>query len=360
MSNCPDKNFWSQRRVLVTGHTGFKGGWLYCWLRNMGAEVLGYSLEPDTRPNIFSSIDTSSGASVMGDLCDYESLRNVFLDFQPEVVFHLAAQPLVRRSYNEPRLTYMTNVIGTQNVLESVRLTDSVKVMVSVTTDKVYENREWDWGYRERDALGGHDPYSSSKACADILTRSYRRSYFSNNERLCHVFAARAGNVVGGGDWAEDRIVPDAIKSFMNDEPLEIRNPCALRPWQHVIEPLAGYLMLAERYFDSETESKYESWNFGPPDSSAIPVVDIANILASNWGDGARVEVAEMDGAPHEAGLLKLDSSRAIKYLGWGPIMDVATTLAMTVAWYQGHNNGRPVEELISEDIEKYLSFIEG
>lgn len=350
----PNPNFWSQKRVLITGHTGFKGSWLSCWLKKMGAEVVGYSLPPATTPSLYNET-TQPREFISGDITDREQTTSFFTDFAPEIVFHLAAQALVRESYNDPTTTFATNVIGTQNILEAVRKTPSIKVVINITSDKVYENREWHWGYRENDALGGFDPYSASKACADILATSYRRSFFNN--KGCRIITARAGNVIGGGDWSADRLIPDAIRSFEKNEPLTIRSPAAVRPWQHVVEPLCGYLLLAENSFESE-KCSFDTWNFGPDYGNTVPVSTICGYLQQYWGDSAKVVTQVNPETPHEAGLLKLDSSRAVSHLNWQPILDIKTTLKMTVNWYKNFSAGADATELVLQDIDTYLQHI--
>lgn len=347
---------WSGRRVLVTGHTGFKGSWLSLWLQQLGAEVCGVALEPPTRVNLFHDAGVERGMrSEIGDIRDLALLKRVFVLHRPEVVFHLAAQPLVRNSYEDPLGTYSTNVMGTANVLEAVRHTESVRSVVVVTTDKCYENREWEWAYREVDPLGGYDPYSSSKACVELLVSAFRNSFFNPKEYARHgvaIASVRAGNVIGGGDWAEDRLVPDIIRAFMDERPVLIRNPHAIRPWQHVLEPLRGYLAVAESLCNEGIASG-EAWNFGPELSDAKPVEWIVLEMIKLWGNGVRWE--ERKGAhPHEAHSLKLDWSKAAARLGWHPELRLEDALAMTVAWHKAKLQGQDMHIFTTEQIRNY------
>lgn len=349
--------FWRGRRVFITGHTGFKGGWLCLWLQAMGAEVVGYALEPPTRPSLFETAQVGAGlaASHLGDVRDLDHLQKVFQQHRPEIVFHMAAQPLVRLSYAEPVETYATNVMGTVNVLEVVRRTPGVRALVNITTDKCYENREWVWGYRETDPMGGHDPYSSSKGCAELVTAAYRSSFFDSKDFDRHrvsVSTVRAGNVIGGGDWAGDRLIPDMIRAFTAGEPVLIRSPHAIRPWQHVLEPLMGYLMLAERMFDAGPEFA-QGWNFGPSDEDAKPVEWIVQRLAELWGNGATWHLD--DGQhPHEASYLKLDCSKARTRLDWHPRWGLAMALGHIVSWYRAFNRGEDMRALTLQQISQY------
>lgn len=329
----PRQDRWRKRRVLVTGHTGFKGGWLALWLARLGAQVSGIGLLPATTPALYDLADI--GALVDSRFCDIrdlEPLRQHVLSAQPEVVFHLAAQPLVRASYRDPVETWSTNVLGTVNVLEAVRACPSVKAVVVVTTDKCYENREWHWGYRENDALGGHDPYSASKAGSELVVSSYRRSFFESGAPL--IASARAGNVIGGGDWSEDRLIPDAVRALSGNAPLVIRNPQATRPWQHVLEPLSGYLLLAEKLMDGERVVA-DAFNFGPDREGNQTVGAILDELGLAWPQlkTTRPEAAASF-APHEANFLYLDSSKAGHLLGWRPTWTIRQALAKTAAWY--------------------------
>lgn len=325
--------FWQGKRVLVTGHTGFKGAWLARWLVLSGAEVAGYALAPDSEPNLFESCGLGTHMqSTIGDVRDLAQLSAVIGSYRPEVVFHLAAQALVRRSYREPVDTYATNVLGTVNLLEALRQTASARAIVVVTTDKCYENREWEWAYREIDPLGGHDPYSSSKACAEIATAAYRRSFFENGI----VATARAGNVIGGGDWSEDRLLPDIVRGAQTGRPVLIRNPASTRPWQHVLEPLAGYRLLAERLWD-EPRTFAEAWNFGPRDDGTQPVGQIAERFVNALGAGSLELGSPNPSAPHEAGLLQLDAAKARTRLGWAPRLNIQSALQLTADWYRAY-----------------------
>ena len=332
------------KTVLVTGHTGFKGSWLCIWLRESGANVIGYALEPYTENDNFVVAKIGSKIkSNIGDIRDYDKLKRVFDEYQPEIVFHMAAQPLVRLSYKQPKLTYDTNVGGTVNVLECCRLTDSVKVIINVTSDKCYENKEWVWGYRENDPLGGYDPYSSSKGCSEIITSAYRSSFFGtieNREHIKSISSVRAGNVIGGGDWREDRLVPDCIRALRNNEPVGIRSPASVRPWQHVLEPLSGYLLLASKM--CEDGEKYSgAWNFGPDHGSIITVGELVKRLIGCWGNGQYKDLSEgLAHEPHEATSLILDISKAINLLNWRPILAVNEAVKYTVNWYKACDVG--------------------
>jgi CDP-glucose 4,6-dehydratase len=346
----------SGRRVFLTGHTGFKGGWLSLWLSHRGAKVRGYALDPATEPNFFRSASVATILDdVRGDIRDNAKLTASMSEFAPEVVFHLAAQPLVRRSYGDPLGTYSTNVMGTAHVLEAVRRTSSVRAVVCITTDKCYENREWVWPYRETDALGGHDPYSSSKACAEIVSAAYRSSFFPASRMHEHqvaVATARAGNVIGGGDWSEDRLIPDLIRGFQTKQPVLIRRPNAIRPWQHVLEPLQGYMILAEQLL-AEPAKFASSFNFGPRDEDTWTVECLANVVARLWGEGASWE---RDPAPsvHEAHYLRLDSSRARTELGWRPRLKIDEALEWTMSWYQSWRQGRDMMHETQAQIAAY------
>jgi CDP-glucose 4,6-dehydratase len=330
-------NGWRGRRVFLTGHTGFKGGWLALWLARRGAQVRGYALDPPTEPNFFMLAGVGSVIEdVRGDILDRPALEAAMREFAPEVVFHLAAQPLVRRSYADPLGTWMTNAMGTAYVLEAVRKTPEVRAVVCVTTDKCYENREWERAYRESDALGGHDPYSSSKACAEIISAAFRRSFFvPDRPGAGHVAlaTARAGNVIGGGDWSEDRLIPDLIRGFHAGEPVLIRRPEAIRPWQHVLEPLHGYLLLAEHLLACDVACE-TAFNFGPAEEDAWRVERVADFLTQAWGDGA-AWVRDADAGVHEAGILRLDASWAREKLEWRPRLGVEEALRWTADWYR-------------------------
>jgi CDP-glucose 4,6-dehydratase len=350
--------FWQGKRVLLTGHTGFKGSWLSLWLQSMGALVVGYALKPPTNPSLFEEANVSSGmTSIIGDIRDLDHLRKVFAEHQPEIVIHMAAQPLVRYSYIEPVETYSTNVMGTVNLLESVRSTKSVKAVVNVTTDKCYENREWAWGYRENEAMGGYDPYSSSKGCAELVTAAYRQSYFNPEKYAEHgvaIATGRAGNVIGGGDWAEDRLIPDIMRAITAGKSVHIRNPHAIRPWQHVLEPLSGYLILAQKLYE-DGATLAEGWNFGPNDEDAKPVQWIVEQLTAAWGEGASW-VLDGDEHPHEAHYLKLDCSKAKSRLDWHPRWRLDVALGAIVSWQKAYNSGQEMRVVTLNQIQSYLN----
>jgi len=330
-------NVFEGKTVLVTGHTGFKGSWLSIWLTELGANVLGYALEPYTRDDIFVVAGVERKIkSNFGDIRDFDKLKGIFDKYHPEIVFHLAAQPLVRLSYQQPKITYDTNIGGTVNLLECCRACDPVKVIINVTSDKCYENKEWVWGYRENDALGGYDPYSSSKACSEIITASYRSSFFKVGNKF--LSSVRAGNVIGGGDWREDRLVPDCIRALKKGERVGVRSPCSVRPWQHVLEPLSGYLLLASRMFQ-DGEKYSGAWNFGPYHGSVIAVEELARKLIDYWGSGQYKDLSQQSSqAPHEASILMLDISKAINQLNWAPALDVNEAIRLTVDWYKADN----------------------
>lgn len=349
-----DKEFWNSKRVFLTGHTGFKGSWLSLWLQSMGAIVKGYSLEPNTSPNLFTKASVSENMeSEIGDIRDLNQISKSLLNFNPDILIHMAAQPLVRLSYQEPVNTYTTNVIGTVNVLEAARSCNNLRAIVSVTTDKCYENNEWEWGYRENEPMGGYDPYSSSKGCAELVTSAYRRSFF-NSENTASLASARAGNVIGGGDWADDRLIPDILKAFEKLEPVIIRNPLSTRPWQHVLEPLSGYLVLAQELFENGMEYA-EGWNFGPNDEDCKPVNWILDKMVDNWGEGAKWGL-DKNNNPHEAGFLKLDCSKAANKLKWNPKWGLEKTLQLIIEWHQVYVNKGDVKEQCLKEIKKYLS----
>jgi len=334
-----DQNFWKGKKVFVTGHTGFKGSWLTQWLLLLGATVKGFSLEPETNPALFSILQlTEHMMHTIGDIRDGEALKKSLVSFQPDIVFHLAAQPLVRRSYKEPHLTYETNVMGTLNLYEAVRSCDTVRSVVSITTDKCYENREWVWGYRESDPMGGYDPYSSSKGCVELLSSAYRHSFFNvadyGKTHQVGLATARAGNVIGGGDWAEDRLIPDCIRSLSTGKDIVIRNPRATRPWQHVLEPLSGYLLLAQKLWD-EPRQYDGGWNFGPSDDDARPVEWIVKRLCSLWKSDVGYKI-DKGSHPHESNYLKLDCSKVKAKLGWRPTWNLERALSEIVSWHKG------------------------
>lgn len=366
--------------VLVTGHTGFKGSWLTLWLKELGAEVVGYSLDPPTEPNhfnllassrvlAFSSSEHPGLFSIVGDIRDAKNLSEVFRTYKPEIVFHMAAQPLVRFSYKNPVETFETNVMGTINVFEACRQTGSVRAIVNITSDKCYENREWIWGYRESDPMGGHDPYSSSKSCAELVTNSYRRSFFSSpahgspdSPHPVLLASARAGNVIGGGDWAEDRLIPDIMRAVSKTGKVIIRNPKSTRPWQHVLEPLSGYLMTGQKLLEGKEEFA-EAWNFGPGDESNIDVEHVVKKVKGYWD---KIDYQFSPPAPtilHEAALLKLDCSKAHSRLNWKPVWDFDKTISMTARWYmEFYERGRIISlndlnEYTKDAVEKNLAW---
>ena len=343
-------DFWRGKRVFLTGHTGFKGSWLSLWLQNMGADLYGLALEPPTTPNLFTVAQVANGmrTSTLGDIRNLATVQNAMQACQPDIVFHMAAQALVRLSYAEPVETYATNVMGTVHVLEAARHTPSVKAVVVITTDKCYENKEWAWGYRENEPMGGHDPYSNSKGCAELVTSAYRKSFFQGSG----IASARAGNVIGGGDWAADRLVPDILRAFEQNKPVVIRNPLATRPWQHVLEPLSGYLTLAEHLY-SQGHDFAEGWNFGPKDDDARPVQWIVEQMVKAWGNGA---TWQQDGSihPHEANLLKLDISKAKAYLGWQPRWTLQMALQASVEWHQQWLAGADMKTATLLQIQQY------
>ena len=348
------------RNVLVTGHTGFKGAWLSMWLHELGANVFGYSLPPDNEQGVFQAAKISSLLSddIHADIRDPAKLTNVFHDVRPDVVFHLAAQPLVRESYAIPRETHETNYMGTCNVLEAVRERSQACAVVIVTTDKCYENKEQVWGYRENDRLGGHDPYSASKAAAEIVAASYRDSFFPVNQMHEHgvgIATARAGNVIGGGDWAKDRIIPDMVRSLIEKKAVDIRNPHAVRPWQHVLEPLHGYLSIASQLLDSRVPSASTAWNFGPGPEGHKTVGDLVSLFHELWGDGDW----EPDGVehPHETSFLSLAIDKAVNQLGWTPTWNFRKTVSKTVEWYRSQQgNATNMQESCRADITAFIS----
>ncbi len=349
-----DTVFWRGKSVLVTGHTGFKGSWLCLLLQQLDAKVVGYALSPPTQPSLFEIANVADGmVSHVADVCDGDKLKQVFAQHQPEIVLHLAAQALVRHSYVDPVETYSTNVMGTVNLLEAVRQTESVRCVVNVTTDKCYENREWVWGYRENEAMGGHDPYSNSKGCSELVTAAYRNSFF-HRPGAPAVASARAGNVIGGGDWARDRLIPDMVRAISEGTPVKIRSPHATRPWQHVMEPLSGYLVLAERLYQNGADFA-EGWNFGPRDDDTRTVSWIVEQLTREWGDGASWNLDQGE-HPHEAHYLKLDCSKAAMRLGWRPRWQLQTAICHIAAWHKAHLAGSNMREITLGQIENYLN----
>ncbi len=348
----PDHSFWKDRRVLVTGHTGFKGSWLCFWLNIMGAKVSGYALEPPTKPSLFEQLQLEHDmASIIGDVRDLEKVSRVFEESRPEVVIHMAAQSLVRPSYEDPVLTYGVNLMGTVHILEAARGRKDLKAVLIVTTDKCYENREWNWAYRENEPMGGFDPYSSSKACAELATAAYRNSFFENRPGPA-VASARAGNVIGGGDRARDRLVPDCLHALLTDTPLILRNPAAVRPWQHVLEPLSGYLRLVEALW-ARPEEHARAYNFGPGVESERSVEWVSRRLYETYGSEFRYEMPE-GAQPHEAHSLKLDSAEARVRLGWNPRWDLRTALEKIVDWTKVERDEGDLRAVTREHIEAY------
>lgn len=355
-----------EKNVLVTGHTGFKGSWLSLWLKELDANVIGYALKPPTEPNIFEILNLEREIiSVIGDIRDLNNLNDTFQKYRPEFIFHLAAQSILRESYDIPKYTYETNVMGTLNVFEAVRNTDSVRVVVNVTSDKCYDNKEWVWGYRETDAMGGFDPYSSSKGCAELLTNAYRHSYFKNqiSEESRQVFLAsvRAGNVIGGGDWAKARLIPDCIRALSKGETIKIRNPQAIRPWQYVLEPLRGYLTLAVKML--KYGNRYsEAWNFGPSEEDSVTVEEVVHKVLEFWGSGNWEDISQKMSDPfHEAKYLGLDCSKARRILDWRPMIDIDKAINFTIDWYRAYyDKSEDINEYTKNQINKYLEELKG
>jgi CDP-glucose 4,6-dehydratase len=349
------REFYQGKRVFLTGDTGFKGAWLSLWLTRMGAEVGTYSLAPHTTPSLHELADVASRVQRLGgDIRQPAPLADAMRDFRPDIVVHMAAQSLVRPSYEDPLTTFETNVMGTANVLDAVRNAGSVRAVINVTSDKCYDNREWIWGYRENDPMGGHDPYSASKGCAELVAASYIKSFFGSGQTA--VASVRAGNVIGGGDFARDRLIPDMVRAFSGGNVVKIRSPHATRPWQHVLEPLHGYLMLARELV--ENGHAFEGgWNFGPADESTRTVGEVVTKFSEKWGDGARYELDEGN-HPHEATLLKLDCSKASLRLGWRPKTGFAQALDWTCAWYKGWAQGRDCAELTLAQIEAFEEMV--
>jgi CDP-glucose 4,6-dehydratase len=355
-----DSSFWKNKRVFVTGHTGFKGSWLCLWLQNMGAVVTGYALSPESKPNLFELAEIAGGmTSNIGDILDQEKLRNALVESRAEIVFHLAAQPLVRASYQQPVETFATNIMGTAHLLESAKECPSIKVIQIITTDKVYKNYEWPWPYRENDTLGGYDPYSASKAACELIVSSYRQSFFMTLG--VSVSTARAGNVIGGGDWAADRLIPDCIRAFIEVRPVTLRQPESVRPWQHVLDPLMGYLLLAQRQWEEAYSSIHsENWrfsqafNFGPDSSGEATVGEVAKHAAITWGEQAKIIIQNDEEVPHEAGLLTLDPSLARQVIGWKTQWPVEQAIKHTVSWYRRQSSGESAKKICLEQISSY------
>jgi CDP-glucose 4,6-dehydratase len=352
-----DSLFWKDKKVLVTGHTGFKGSWLSVWLQDLGANLIGYSLPPPTTPSLFSIACLDKGmTSVIGDVRDFTQLQSVIAEHRPEIIFHMAAQSLVRHSYDNPVETYATNVMGTVHLLEAVRQVGGVKAIVNITSDKCYENQEWPWGYRENEPMGGFDPYSNSKGCAELITSAFRNSFFNPEDFDTHGVAlasARSGNVIGGGDWAKDRLIPDIMRAISEGKPVVVRNPDSIRPWQHVLEPLSGYLLLAQKLFQEGKEFA-QAWNFGPNDEDAKPVSWIATHMTEMWGKDASWK---LDGKkhPHEAHYLKLDCSKAKSQIGWSPTWNLETTLRAIVSWHKEYLAQKDMRVVVSDQINAFL-----
>jgi len=345
--------FYENKRILITGDTGFKGSWLALWLNSLGAKVYGYALPAETENAHFNLLNLSNEIThIDGNLLDFEKLNQTIQDIRPEIVFHLAAQALVRLSYDEPKLTFDTNVAGSVNILEAIRNTNSVKSLIYVTSDKCYKNKEWIWGYRENDELGGHDPYSASKAAAEIVFASYRDSFFSKNKNI-GIASVRAGNVIGGGDWALDRIIPDCIRSIINEKVIEIRNPYATRPWQHVLEPLSGYMLLAQKLYENPTGFS-GSWNFGPTIESIKTVKELTEKTIGILGKGS-VTIGNTDTQKHEAGLLHLNCDKSNHQLAWNPVWNFEQTVKTTIEWYKNYINGENPKVLSLNNINQFM-----
>ncbi|GLR27762.1 CDP-glucose 4,6-dehydratase [Limnobacter litoralis] len=348
-----NSEFWRGKKVFLTGHTGFKGSWAALWLQSMGARVKGYALAAPTNPSLYDQAQVAQGMqSDIGDIRDAAKLAQSMTSFNPDILIHMAAQPLVRLSYRDPVETYSTNVMGTVHVFEAARQCGNLRAIVNITTDKCYENREWEWGYRENEPMGGHDPYSNSKGCAELVTSAYQRSFFHlpNSANLASV---RAGNVIGGGDWAEDRLIPDILRAFEKQQPVVIRNPLATRPWQHVLEPLAGYFILVEKLYQADGKCFAEGWNFGPREEDAKPVQWIVEELVRDWGNGASWQLDQTEN-PHEANFLKLDISKVAHRLKWHPRWNLATALEKIVHWHQQWLAGQSAQQLCLEQIQQY------
>jgi len=352
MENLVDATFWKDKKIFITGHTGFKGSWMCRLLLYFGAQVAGYSLPAPTEPNLYELTGLADKITgTLADIRDFEKLKTSFDEAKPEIVIHMAAQPIVRDSYNDPRYTYETNVMGTVNLLECVRLSDSVKSFLNVTTDKVYKNNEWVWGYRETDPLDGYDPYSNSKSCSELATHSYRNSFFA--DRNIAISTARAGNVIGGGDFANDRIIPDCIRAVQKNEPIIVRNPHSTRPYQHVLDPIMAYLMIAEKQHKDTNFAGY--YNVGPDDCDCVTTGKLADIFCSAWGNDARWENKRTEG-PHEANFLKLDCSKIKSTFGWSPKWHISEAVEKTCEWTKTWLNGGNIPKIMDKQIEEYMS----
>lgn len=352
MESLVDAYFWKGKKVFISGHTGFKGSWMCRVLLHFGAQVFGYSLPAPTEPNLYGLAGLENGMSgTLADIRDFEKLKASFDEAKPEIVIHMAAQPIVRDSYNDPRYTYETNVMGTVNLLECLRLSNSVKSFLNVTTDKVYKNNEWKWGYRETEPLEGYDPYSNSKSCSELATHSYRNSFFADSDIA--ISTARAGNVIGGGDFANDRIIPDCIRAVQKNEPIIVRNPHSTRPYQHVLEPVMAYLMIAEKQY---MDNGYAGWyNVGPDDCDCVTTGKLADIFCSAWGNDARWE-NKWTGGPHEANFLKLDCSKIKSTFGWYPKWHISDAVQKTCEWTKTWLNGGNIHIIMDKQIEEYLN----
>ena len=347
-----NSNFWKDKKVFITGHTGFKGSWMCLWLELMGADIAGYSLQPLSSPNLFSEADIGKKLkNTFADIRDIASLTKALYSFKPEIVIHMAAQPLVRKSFEDPVETFSTNVMGTVNLLEVIRKLESVKAVVNVTTDKCYENKEWVWAYREDEPMGGYDPYSSSKGCSELVTRAFNKSYF--NESETSLASARAGNVIGGGDWSNDRLIPDILLAFQKNKPVVVRNPKSTRPWQHVLEPIHGYLLLAEKLYN-QGQNFSEAWNFGPTEEDSKSVKWVLDEMIKRWGQGASW-TDDLNINPHEANNLKLDISKAKAKLGWEPKWNLDKALDHITSWHKDWLNQIPARELCIQQIYKFI-----
>lgn len=345
-------NFYEGKRVFITGHTGFKGTWLCKMLINAGAIITGYSNEPPTQPNLFSLADVEEKiTSIIGDVRDLNALKVAFNKANPEIVFHLAAQPIVRDSYKDPHYTYETNVMGTVNILECIRNSKTVKSFLNVTTDKVYKNNEWEWGYRENEPLDGFDPYSNSKSCSELVTHSYKSSFFADGK--ISISTARAGNVIGGGDFANDRIIPDCLRAAINKTNIIVRNPLSTRPYQHVLEPLYAYLMIAQKQYEDEKFSGY--YNVGPDDCDCVTTGELVKLFCEKWNDGLKAEIKKVDG-PHEANFLKLDCSKLKSTFGWKPRWNIDKAIEKTVEWSKVYSSGGNISEIMDKQIDEFLN----
>ena len=355
-----NNTFWRSKRVLITGHTGFKGSWLSLWLQLLGAEVVGYALSPPSEPNLFTVSNVADGmVSVLGDVLNEDHLQNAIEKYRPEFVFHLAAQSLVRQSYKDPAGTFATNVMGLVHLLEGIRAVGGVRAVVCVTSDKCYQNRNWLWGYRENEPMGGNDPYSSSKGCSELVAAAYLNSFFNKKKYSEHgvsLATARAGNVIGGGDWAKDRLIPDIVQSLMTGQEIILRNPHAIRPWQHVLDPLNGYLILAESLYEHGPVFS-EGWNFGPADSQ--PVFQIVDQLLSLWGSHISIKRDESD-QPHEDAYMMLDSTKARVKLGWGPALNLKISLGWIVDWVKSYQTKANMRSVTEGQIKKYMEIATG